>query len=561
MKMGEGKDVVVDRKWERATRFNTWSGLPVKESYGPDDIEDFDYCRDLNEPGEYPYTRGIHRDMYRGKIWTRRVFVGLGTPKETNERYKYLIERGMTGMFCAIDQPTQYGIDSDHPLAKGNVGVVGVPLCSLQDAFEIYDGISLESVAATVQGITYSASVVGAAYFAAAESRGFDLGKLRGSVMNDPLHANFCGWEISSPLRLSLKLSVDFIEYCRKNVPLWHPSVPCGYDVRERGITAIQELAFNFGNAIAYIDAAIERGVTFDDYATRVLFSLSSEMDFFEEICKFRAARRIWARIAKERYGAKDPNSCKLFITVHTAGSSLTGQQPINNVIRTTIESLASVLGGVQSLDPCGYDEAFCIPSEEAATVALNVQHIIAYESGAVNTVDPLAGSYYVESLTNKIEEEATRLLEEIEEMGGMVSAIEKGWIRKEMEKAAVDRQNEVEDKRRIIVGVNEFDIPRHLEIPLKIHRRDRDTEMSSEREQVEKIRKIKNERNIKETRKALIELEKNAEGSERTNLMPNIMESLKSSATLGEILGVIREASGLSYDPFNMIGRPEFLK
>lgn len=540
---------------EKVADFRTGSGRPVKTVYGPEDMEGWDPARDVGQPGCFPYTRGIHPDMYRGKPWTKRFYAGFGRPEETNQRLKYLLDRGQTAIIIVPDCPSQLGIDADHPLARGNVGLIGYPMCSLWELEETFQGIPLERISVSLQWTTIAAIVGFSAYIALAERRGLKPSQLQGSIYNDPLHAHFCTYEISSPLKLGIKLAVDIVEHSVRHMPRWHPLVPGGYEMREWGISAAQELAFTLAIVREYVEAARRRGLSPDAFLPRMVFSMSVEMDLFEEVAKFRAARRIWARFSKERLGAEDPRSHRLKISAKTSGSSLTAQQPINNVVRTTIEALAAALGGVQVIEPCGYDEAYTIPSEQAATVALHLQHILHHEARLANAVDPLGGSYFVERLTNEIEEQAWEILRKIEERGGIASAIEKGWLREEVKREAVRRQREIDEGERVIVGLNGYALSKEEEIPLKVQR-DRRLESFS-REQEERIRQFKEGRDPERWREALERLGERARRGEGENLVLPVLEALKAGAAMGEILGVIRQAYGLSYDPFNQVEAP----
>ena len=552
------EDIVVWRYHEkRPSVFDTESGIEVNKLYGPEDVPDFKHEQDLNCPGEYPYTRGIHENMYRSRIWTRRVFVGLSSPFGTNERFKYLINKGESGLILIPDVPTQMGIDPDHPRAMEETGVTGTPLYAMKCMEEAFDGISLDSMSVDLRGESpFVAASFFAQYVANAEERGDDITKLRGSMINDIVHQNLSfGWGFTCPVAPNMKICVDAIEFCVKHVPKWHPFSLAGYDVSETGANAIQEVAFNFGAAIAYIEAAIERGLKYDDFGHRIAFSMSATIDFFETIAKVRAARRVWAKIAKNRFGAKKPEACQLICSVKTAGSSLTEQQPINNIVRNSIEALAGVLGGTQSLDVCGYDEALALPSEEAGAVALNTQHIIAYETGAGDTVDPLGGSYYVEWLTDKIEEGINEYLQKIDEMGGMLVAEEKGWLKKEIEEETIRKQKEVDEKKKIIVGVNDFIIPKDQEIPLPIKVADKEEQEKASKKILAVVKELRKTRDNKEVKKALDAICSTLKND--GNVMRPMIEAYKVNATMGEILGVIREFYGYKYDPFGVITNP----
>lgn len=554
------KGIIPKYRGERPLRLDTASGFVVKETYTPDDIRGVSYAQGLGNPGEYPFTRGIHKNMYRDRLWSKRFFTGLPTMQRSNERFKYLLERGETGLIIVPDTPGHMGIDPDHPRVKDHSGCTGTPMYSVECMEELFEGISLEDVAVDLRGDPTFASISEVAqYVACAEKRGLDPGKLRGSTINDSIHCHFTmHWDhFCNPLDLAIKLCVDLIEYSVKYMSLWHPLCVAGYDVRELGINAVQELAFTFAAAIVYIEACLKRGLKIDEFAPRIVFALGGQMDFFEEIAKLRTARRMWAGIMKERFGAKDPRSLKLIMSVKTSGGSLTTQQLVNNITRTTIESLAAVLGGVQSMEPCGYDEAVAEPSEAAATVGLNIQHIIAHETGVVNTADPLGGSFYVEHLTNEIEKETYKLLKEIEEMGGMVAATESGWCQQLVNNAFLERQREIEEKERIVVGVNEFVIPKEEEIPLPISPYLKEEQEIFREEIQSKARKLRETRDNKQVRAALEDLRKKAKKGEDENLFRPMVQAYKANATMGEILGVVREEYGYSYDPFGILNYP----
>jgi len=521
---------------ERLKEFTTVSGTPIERLYTPMDVEDLDYVRDLGFPGDFPFTRGVYPTGYRGRLWTMRQYAGFGTAEESNERYKYLLEQGQTGLSVAFDLPTQVGYDSDHPLAEGEVGKAGVPVSSLKDMEILFDGIPLGRVS-TSMTINATAPQVLAMYFAVAEKQGVTLNNVRGTVQNDILKEYVARGTYIYPPEPSMRLVTDIIEYCFKNAPNFNTISVSGYHVREAGATAVQELAFTLANGIAYVEAAVERGLPVDSFAPRVSFFFACHNDFFEEIAKFRVARRMWARIMKERFGAKDPASLLLRYHVQTSGCTLTAQQPFNNIVRVTMQALAAVLGGAQSLHTNSFDEALALPSEIAVMTALRTQQIIAYESGVANTIDPLGGSYFVEYLTNRIEEEAMEYIDKIDEMGGATSAIQKGFYQKEIADSAYRHQREIENKQRIVVGMNEF--VTDAKVPIKILRIAPETE----KRQIERLRKVRTERNGKKVKKALEKLRKAAEGQE--NLMPYIFEAVKAYATNGEISDTLREVFG----------------
>jgi len=521
---------------ERLKKFTTVSGMPIERLYTPMDVESLDYVRDLGFPGEFPFTRGIHSTGYRGRLWTMRQYAGFGTAEESNKRYKYLLEQGQTGLSVAFDLPTQVGYDSDHPLAEGEVGKAGVPVSSLKDMEILFDGIPLGKVS-TSMTINATAPQVLAMYFAIAEKQGVALDSVRGTVQNDILKEYAARGTYIYPPEPSMRLVTDIIEYCLKNAPNFNTISISGYHVREAGATAVQELAFTLANGIAYVEAAVKRGLPVDSFAPRISFFFACHNDFFEEIAKFRAARRLWARTMKERFGAKNTESLLLRYHVQTSGCTLTAQQPFNNIVRVTMQALAAVLGGAQSLHTNSFDEALALPSETAVMTALRTQQVIAYESGVANTVDPLGGSYFVEYLTNKIEEESLEYIEKIDEMGGAPSAIQKGFYQKEIADSAYRYQREIEGRKRTIVGLNEF--VTDAKVPIKILRIDPE----AEKRQIERLRKVRAERSGKKVKEALEKLRKAAEGKE--NLMPFLLEAVKAYATNGEISDSLREVFG----------------
>ena len=526
----------LERFPERLKEFTTVSGMPIQRLYTPMDVEDLDYTRDLGFPGEFPFTRGIYSTGYRGRLWTMRQYAGFGTAEESNQRYKYLLEQGQTGLSVAFDLPTQVGYDSDHPLSEGEVGKAGVPVSSLKDMEILFDGIPLGRVS-TSMTINATAPQVLAMYFGIAEKQGVPPNSVRGTVQNDILKEYAARGTYIYPPEPSMRLVTDIIEYCFKNAPSFNTISISGYHVREAGATAVQELAFTLANGVAYVEAAVKRGLPVDSFAPRVSFFFACHNDFFEEIAKFRAARRIWARIVKERFGAKDPRSLLLRYHVQTSGCTLTAQQPFNNVVRVAMQALAAVLGGAQSLHTNSFDEALALPSETAVMTALRTQQIIAYESGVANTVDPLGGSYLVEYLTDRIEEEAMEYIDKIDAMGGATSAIQKGFYQKEIADSAYKYQREIESKKRTIVGLNEF--VTDAKVPIKILR----VAPEAEKRQIQRLRKVRTERDGKKVKEALEKLRNAAEGQE--NLMPYLSEAVKAYATNGEISDALREVFG----------------
>ncbi|NLV87943.1 MAG: methylmalonyl-CoA mutase family protein [Tissierellia bacterium] len=532
----ETVEKTISRFPERKEKFTTGSNEEINRLYTPVDIKNFDYERDLGYPGEYPYTRGVQPTMYRGRLWTMRQYAGFATAEESNERYKYLLDQGQTGLSVAFDLPTQIGYDSDHPLAEGEVGKVGVAIDSLKDMEILFDGIPLDKVS-TSMTINAPASILLAMYIAVAEKQGVSKDKLRGTIQNDILKEYIARGTYIFPPEPSMRLITNIFEYCSKEVPKWNTISISGYHIREAGSTAAQEVAFTLADGIAYVEAAINAGLDVDDFAPRLSFFFNAHNDLLEEVAKYRAARRLWARIMKERFKAQNPKSMQLKFHTQTAGSTLTAQQPDNNIIRVTIQTLAAVLGGTQSLHTNSRDEALALPTEDSVRIALRTQQIVAYESGVTETVDPLAGSYYIESLTNKIEEEAIKYIERIDELGGAPKAIEKGYIQREIQNAAYRYQMEVESLERIVVGVNKFQIEE--EDKKEILKVDKTVELS----QKEKLVKLREERNNEEVEKALNILKEKAGTDE--NLMPYILDAVKTYATLGEICDVLREVFG----------------
>lgn len=532
-------------KCEKENRlYKNLSNIELKPLYTPQDLENFIYEKQLGYPGEYPYTRGIYTTMYRGRLWTRRQFAGFGTPADTNKRFKYLISQGQTGLSIAFDMPTLMGYDSDDPKAKGEVGKEGVSVCTIKDMIDLFDGIEMEKVS-TSMTINATALIGWAFYIVAAKYQGADIKKLNGTIQNDMLKEFQAQKEWIIPPRPSVKLVVDSIEFGVKYVPKWHPVSISGYHIREAGATAVQELAFTLGNGFCYVEETIKRGVNVDEFAPRLSFFFNAHINFFEEIAKYRAARRIWATTMKEKFKARSEESMKLRFHTQTAGVSLTAQQPHNNIIRTTIEALAAVLGGTQSLHTNSMDEAWALPTEEAVKIALRTQQIIAYETGVADVIDPLGGSYYIEHLTNKMEEEANNYFKEIEKLGGMISATEKGFIQKEIAKASYQFQQEVENKKRIIVGVNEFVEQKKENIPiLKIDEK-------YENEQIKRVKEFKLQRNFNMVKKCLEELRQAIRNNQ--NVMPYIINCVENKVTLGEISYLLKEEYGTYSEPAHL--------
>ena len=526
----------ISRFPERKEKFVTASNIEVDRLYTPLDIEDMDYNKDLGLPGEYPFTRGVQPTMYRGRLWTMRQYAGFASAEESNARYKYLLDQGQTGLSVAFDLPTQIGYDSDDGLSEGEVGKVGVAIDSLKDMETLFDGIPLDKVS-TSMTINAPASVLLAMYIAVAEKQGVSKDKLRGTIQNDILKEYIARGTYIFPPTESMRLITNIFEYCSKEVPLWNTISISGYHIREAGSTASQEVAFTLADGIAYVEAAIEAGLDVDDFAPRLSFFFNAHNDLLEEVCKYRAARRLWAKIMKERFGAKKDKSMQLKFHTQTAGSTLTAQQADNNIIRVTIQTLAAILGGTQSLHTNSRDEALALPTEDSVMIALRTQQIVAHESGVTETIDPLAGSYYVESLTDKIEAEAMEYIKTIDELGGATKAIEKGYIQKEIQNSAYQYQMEVESLDRIVVGVNKFKIEETEKRELLR------VDPVVEKAQKERLSIVKEERNNEEVEKALQLLKEKANTDE--NLMPFIIEAVKTYATLGEICNVLRDVFG----------------
>jgi len=541
------------KEWERETvsksleklpekaEFLTSSEIPIDRVYTPLNIERLDYLKDLGFPGEYPFTRGVYPTMYRARLWTMRQYAGFGTAEQTNQRFKYLLQQGQRGLSVAFDFPTQVGYDCDHPMAHGEVGRAGVSVSTLRDMEIVFDGIPLKEIT-TSMTINAPATVLLAMYIAVGQKQGTEPSQLGGTVQNDILKEYAARGMYIFPPKPSMRLVTDIFEYCSQHMPQWNTISISGYHIREAGATAVQEVAFTLANAIAYVQAAIDRGLDLDRFAGRLSFFFASHNNFFEEIAKFRAARRLWAKIMRERFKAKNPASWMLRFHTQTSGVSLTAQQPYNNIVRVALQALAAVLGGTQSLHTNSFDEAYALPSEQAVTVALRTQQIIAYESGVAETIDPLGGSYYVEYLTNQIEEKAAKYIEQIDEMGGAVAAIEKGFMQREIVESAYRFQREVEAKKRIIVGVNEFITEE--ETPIKILQIDPEIE----KKLVERLKKIRQQRNQTKVKEMLDKLRSAAE-KENANLMPFIIQAVKEYATIGEICDTLREVFG-EYKP-----------
>ena len=527
---------------ERKSEFVNTSQHRLKTIYTPLDVAHIDYLEELGFPGEKPMTRGVYPNMYRGKVWTMRLFSGYGSPEETNRRFKYLLEHGETGLSIAFDMPTLYGYDADHPRARGEVGKCGVSISSLADMEVLLDGIPLDKVS-TSMTINAPAPVILSMYVAVAEKRGIPPSKLRGTTQTDILKEYIAQKEWAFPPEAHLRLIRDMMVWCTRNMPLWHYISISGYHIREAGATPLQELAFTLADGFAYVELGIEAGLDVDEFAPRLSFFFDCGIEFFEEIAKFRAARRIWAKVMKEKYGAKNPRSLMLRFHTQTSGASLTWQQPLNNIIRTTIEALAAVLGGTQSLHTNAYDEAWALPTEEAALIALRTQQIIAEETGITDVVDPLGGSYYIEWLTEQMEEGVYRYLDQIERMGGILEAIKKGWIQREIHESAYRQSVEINEGKRVVIGVNKYVI--EGERPINILRIDESVEIR-QRERLKKVREMRDNESVK---RALDNLRKTFEDP-NANAMPAILDAVRKYATLGEIMDVGREVFGTWTEP-----------
>ncbi len=519
-------------------KFTSLSGKELDPCYTPEDVKDGNYYNEIGYPGEYPYTRGIHNNMYRGKIWTMRQFAGFGTPEDTNQRFKYLLEHGQTGLSTAFDMPTLMGWDADAPLAEGEVGICGVSVSSLADMEILFAGIPMDKVS-TSMTINSPAIMMFAFYLAVAEKQGVAFNKLRGTLQNDILKEYIAQKEYIYPPRESMRIITDMIEYCTKEVPQFNPVSVSGYHIREAGSTAGQELAFTLADGFAYTEDCIARGMDVDDFSPRISHFFNSHLDFFEEIAKFRAARRIYAKRMKNKYGAKNPKSWILRFHTQTAGCSLTAQQPENNIVRTAIEALAAVLGGTQSLHTNSMDETLALPSDKAVKIALRTQQIIAYEHGVINVADPLGGSYYIEKLTDDLEAEAEKYFDLIDAQGGVIPCIENGFFQKEIADAAYKYQIELDKKEKIVVGINDF-VEENETIDIPILNISKEVEVS----QVKRLKEMKASRNADDVKNALASLKKGA--ADGTNLMPIVLNCARKYVTLGEMCGELKEVFGV---------------
>ncbi len=526
----------------RQVKFTTVSGEPIEMLYTPDDIAHLNFLSDIGFPGEFPYTRGIHPNMYRGRLWTMRQFAGFGTPEETNERYHYLLKHGQNGLSVAFDLPTLMGRDADDHLAIGEVGICGVAISSLADMEILFKGISLADIS-TSMTINAPAAMLLAFYIAVAEKQGAKPHQLRGTIQNDILKEYIAQKEWIYPPHPSMRIITDMFEYCTREMPQWNPISISGYHIREAGSTAVQELAFTLADGFAYVEAGIERGLDVDDFAPRLSFFFNSHLDFFEEIAKYRAARKIYAKRMRYKYGAKNPRTWMLRFHTQTAGCSLTAQQPENNIVRTAFQALAGVLGGTQSLHTNSMDETLALPSEKAVKIALRTQQIIAHEIGVTNTIDPLAGSYFIESLTEKMEKETESYFEKIDALGGVIPAIEAGFFQREIAEAAYRYQMELDKKEKIIVGVNDFiEENEKIDIPILV------ISPEVEKKQRQRLAEIRSSRNNKQVEATLKELRRAA--SENLNLMPRLIECTKAYVTLGEMCNTLSEVFGVYEEP-----------
>ena len=538
--------------YEKPNSFKTWSGLDTKEIYTPKDFDaEKHYKEKVGDAGQYPYTRGIHANMFRGRIWTKREVVGIGSPADTHARLKYLAEQGGTGLNTIADVTYEMGLDADHPWAANEVGLTGVNITNIKDMETLTKDIPLDQVSWSLITAAPSAAATMAQYIAVAQGAGFDITKLRGSVQNDPIHFGYCGFKPASPLDLAIKLGCDIMEYCTLNMPKWYYTTVNMYDLREQGITAIQEVAYGFGIAMCYIDELIKRGLHVDQFGPRFTFYVACHVDIFEEISKLRAARRMWAKFMKEKYGATKPGAMHFRFAVHTSGCSLVPQQPLNNLIRVGYQALAAVLGGVQSLHCCSYDEPICLPTEASHLQALRTQQVLAYETGVTNVADPLGGSYYIEGLTDEIEKKVLEAMAEIDSVGGMHEAIRTEWLDRKLEDEALLRQKEIETGEKLIVGVNIFKSEMEKETPLGVQR----VASESGQQQINDVKEQKRLRNWDNLMVAMQRLKDDAVAGKNT--LPAMIEATKANATTGEMIGTVREVMGHHYDPMESIESP----
>jgi methylmalonyl-CoA mutase N-terminal domain/subunit len=545
-KWADGVEQKLSKQPERKEKFFNTSGIPINRVYTPLDHSDAEYLSKIGLPGKYPYTRGVQPTMYRGRYWTMRQYAGFASAEESNRRYRFLLDQGQTGLSVAFDLPTQIGYDSDDEMAIGEVGKVGVAIDSLKDMETLFYKIPLDKVS-TSMTINSPAAVLLAMYIAMAEKQGVQAEKLRGTIQNDILKEYSSRGTYIFPPKPSMRIITDIFSYCAEKVPMWNTISISGYHIREAGSTAVQEVAFTLANGIAYVEAALKAGLDVDTFGPRLSFFFNSHLDFLEEIAKYRAARRLWARIMKERFNAKNPKSMMIRFHTQTAGCTLTLQQPKNNIVRVAFQAMSAVLGGTQSLHTNSMDEALCLPSEEAVQIALRTQQLIAYETGVTDTVDPLAGSYYLEALTREIFERADEYINKIDDMGGAVSAIEQGYIQREIQDSAYKYQLDIEKEERIVVGLNRFQVEE--EKPTNLLRVD----PAVREAQIERLKKLKSERDNEKVNKSLSDLKQGAQADD--NLMPYILDAVKAYATLGEICNVLREVFG-EYQQVSTLGR-----
>jgi len=540
MKKEECRDKL-DTCKERVHKCTTISGVPVRVLYTPDDVKNIDFARDIGFPGEFPYVRGVYSNMYRGRLWTMRQFSGFGTPKDTNKRYKYLLKHGQTGLSVAFDFPTLYGRDSDDPFAHGEVGKCGVAITSLRDMELLFSGIPLDKIS-TSMTINPPAAMLFAMYIAVGEKQGLPASILTGTIQNDMLKEYQAQKTWIYPPMPSMRIITDILDYCSKHVPKWNTISISGYHIREAGATAVQELAFTLKNGFTYVEHGIKAGLSVDEFAPRLSFFFNAHLDFFEEISKYRAARRIWARMMRDKYNAQDPRSYLMRFHTQTAGCTLTAQQPENNIIRTAYQALSAVLGGTQSLHTNSMDETYALPTENAVKIALRTQQLIAHETGVANTIDPLGGSYYVEALTNELEKRAHDYFDEIDKLGGVIPAIDKGFFQKEISRSAYDYQKALEKHKKFHVGVNIFEDEGNPDIEiLKIP-------SAVEKFQINELRKLKKERNNRKIKEKLLLLRQSARDGD--NLMPRILDCVREYATLGEMCSTLKEEFGVYHEP-----------
>jgi len=526
----------LERTPERQPEFRTSSGIIILPVYAPEDLPEFDYLDKLGYPGEYPFTRGVQPTMYRGRLWTMRQYAGFGTAEESNQRYRYLLQQGQTGLSVAFHLPTQVGYDSDHPMSRGEVGKVGVAIDTLDDMEVLFKGIPLDKVSVSMT-INATAAIILAMYIALAKKQGVELTKLEGTIQNDILKEYIARGTYIFPPRPSMRLTTDIFAYCSKYMPRWNTISISGYHMREAGATAAQEIAFTLANGIAYVETAMGAGLNVDQFAGRLSFFFSAHNNLFEEVAKFRAARRMWAKIMRDRFGAKDPRSLMLRFHTQTAGCTLTAQQPYNNIVRVTVQALAAVLGGTQSLHTNSFDEAYATPSEEAVTIALRTQQILAHESGVSEVVDPLGGSYFVESLTDSLENQALEYMERIEKLGGAVTAIEQGFQQKEIQESAYQHQRAVDNGETVIVGVNKYvsespKIPRLLRVGPEVEQK--------QKQRLKYVRQTRDNHKVVKTLKNLEDVSRSQE-----NIMPALIECVEAYATIGEICDILRQTFG----------------